>query len=153
LQFEWDPAKAAENLAKHGISFQEAATVFRDPLTARAVVSWSSPTPSTATQFESSLHARRQRPKGKSMKKGSRKTTDELRPEYKRSDFGTLVRGKYAARVSEASNIVVLEAQVARAFPNDRAVNQALRGLLRDRKRPARPTIRSTPTRRERRAG
>jgi hypothetical protein len=70
------------------------------------------------------------------MKKGSRKTTDELRPEYKRSDFGTLVRGKYAARVSEASNIVVLEPQVARAFPNDRAVNQALRGLLRDRKRP-----------------
>jgi uncharacterized DUF497 family protein len=34
LQFEWDPAKAAENLAKHGISFREAATVFRDPLSA-----------------------------------------------------------------------------------------------------------------------
>ena len=87
------------------------------------------------------------------MKKGSRKTTDELRPEYKRSDFGTLVRGKYAARVSEASNIVVLEPQVARAFPNDRAVNQALRGLLRDRKASARPTVRSTRPRRERRAG
>lgn len=77
------------------------------------------------------------------MKKGNRKTTDALRPEYKRSGFGTLVRGKYAARVSEASNIVVLEPQVARAFPNDRAVNQALRGLLRDRKGSARPTIRS----------
>jgi hypothetical protein len=87
------------------------------------------------------------------MKKSSRKTTDELRPEYRRSDFGTLVRGKYAARVSEASNIVVLEPQVARSFPNDRAVNQALRGLLRDRKGPARPAIRSTRTRRERRAG
>lgn len=87
------------------------------------------------------------------MKKSSRKTTDELRPEYRRSDFGNLVRGKYAARVSEASNIVVLEPQVARAFPNDRAVNQALRGLLRDRKGPARPIIRSTRTRRERRAG
>ena len=87
------------------------------------------------------------------MKKGSRKTTDELRPEYKRSDFGTLVRGKYAARVSEASNIVVLEPQVARVFPNDRAVNQALRRLLRDRKGSARPTIRSTRPRRERRAG
>ena len=34
MQFEWDPAKATENLAKHGISFQEAATVFRDPLSA-----------------------------------------------------------------------------------------------------------------------
>jgi len=119
----------------------------------RAVVSWSSRTPSTATQFESSLHARRQRPKGTSMKKGSRKTTDALRPEYKRSDFGTLVRGKYVARVSETSNIVVLEPQVARAFPNDRAVNQALRGLLRDRKGSAHSTIRSTRTRRERRAG
>ena len=32
MQFEWDPAKAAENLAKHGVSFQEASTVFRDPL-------------------------------------------------------------------------------------------------------------------------
>ena len=87
------------------------------------------------------------------MKKSSRKTTDELRPEYKRSDFGTLVRGKYAARVSEASNIVVLEPQVARVFPNDRAVNQALRRLLRDRKGSARPTVRSTRPRRERRAG
>ena len=34
MRFEWDPAKAAENLAKHGVSFQEAATVFRDPLSA-----------------------------------------------------------------------------------------------------------------------
>ncbi len=48
------------------------------------------------------------------MKKANRKSTDELRPEYKRSDFGVLVRGKYAARVSESSNIVVLEPQVAR---------------------------------------
>jgi len=34
LQFEWDPAKAAENLAKHGVSFEEAATVFRDTFSA-----------------------------------------------------------------------------------------------------------------------
>ena len=34
MQFEWDPAKAAENLAKHGVSFEEAATVFRDTLSA-----------------------------------------------------------------------------------------------------------------------
>ncbi len=32
MQFEWDAAKAAENLAKHGVSFEEAATVFRDTL-------------------------------------------------------------------------------------------------------------------------
>ena len=32
IEFEWDPAKAAANLAKHGVSFAEASTVFRDPL-------------------------------------------------------------------------------------------------------------------------
>ena len=30
--FEWDPAKAAENFAKHGVAFETAATVLRDPL-------------------------------------------------------------------------------------------------------------------------
>lgn len=30
--FEWDPAKAAANLVQHGVSFEEAATVFQDPL-------------------------------------------------------------------------------------------------------------------------
>jgi uncharacterized protein len=34
LRFEWDSKKATENLAKHGVSFEEAATVFRDPLSA-----------------------------------------------------------------------------------------------------------------------
>jgi hypothetical protein len=87
------------------------------------------------------------------MKKARGKPSDELRPEYKRSDFGTLVRGKYTERVSEATNVVVLDPQVAKAFPNDRAVNKALRGLLRKRKSSARPTTRSTRTRRERRAG
>ena len=32
MQFEWDAAKAAENLAKHGVSFDDASTVFSDPL-------------------------------------------------------------------------------------------------------------------------
>lgn len=31
LQFEWDKAKAANNIHKHGVSFDEAATVFDDP--------------------------------------------------------------------------------------------------------------------------
>ena len=87
------------------------------------------------------------------MKKASPKPADELRPEYKRSDFGALIRGKYAQRVAEATNVVVLDPQVAQAFPNDRAVNKALRGLLRDRKSSARPTTRSARTRREQRAG
>jgi uncharacterized protein len=32
LQFEWDPRKAATNRAKHGVTFEEAATAFGDPL-------------------------------------------------------------------------------------------------------------------------
>jgi uncharacterized protein len=34
MEFEWNPDKAAINLSKHGISFQEAATVFNDSLSA-----------------------------------------------------------------------------------------------------------------------
>ncbi len=32
MEFEWDPKKAAKNLRKHRVSFNEAATVFGDPL-------------------------------------------------------------------------------------------------------------------------
>ncbi len=34
MRFKWDPAKAVDNVARHGVSFEEAATVFRDPLSA-----------------------------------------------------------------------------------------------------------------------
>ena len=87
------------------------------------------------------------------MKKASRKSADEVRPEYKRSDFGALVRGKHARRTAEATNVVVLEPRLARAFPNDKAVNTALRGVLRTRKGVARRPGKGTRTRRERRAG
>jgi hypothetical protein len=87
------------------------------------------------------------------MKKASRKIADELRAEYKRSDFGPLVRGKHARRVAEATNVVVLDSKIAKAFPNDRAVNKALRGVLRDRRSSPRPTTRSTRKRRARRVG
>ncbi len=56
--------------------------------------------------------------------------SDELRPEYRREDFGTMTRGKYATQMKESSNVVVLDPDVVEAFPNAQAVNQALRGLL-----------------------
>lgn len=80
------------------------------------------------------------------MKKAKSDAVDELRPEYERSDFGTLVRGKYAARLAETTNIVVLEPEVARVFPNDEAVNEALRGLIKIAEA-ARPAPRSVRTR------
>lgn len=55
---------------------------------------------------------------------------DELRPEYRREDFGEMVRGKYAKRYKEAPNVVVIAPEVQKAFPNTQAVNDALRGLL-----------------------
>jgi uncharacterized DUF497 family protein len=32
MEFEWDPKKAAANVRKHDVTFQEAATIFGDPL-------------------------------------------------------------------------------------------------------------------------
>lgn len=64
------------------------------------------------------------------MKKAKTESDDWLRPEYERDELGEIVRGKYAQRLREASNIVVLEPRLAEAFPNDEAVNNALRGLL-----------------------
>ena len=74
--------------------------------------------------------------------------TDELRPEYHREDFGPMTRGKYAARLGESSNIVVLDPEVAEAFPNAKAVNDALRGLLKLARTSTRlsPQSTSTPT-------
>ncbi|MCI0562605.1 MAG: hypothetical protein MN733_29335 [Nitrososphaera sp.] len=78
------------------------------------------------------------------MIKGSQKAADELRSEYKRSDFGKLMRGKYAARLAAETNVVMLEPEIAKAFPNDTAVNEALRGLLELADTTARLTRRST---------
>jgi len=64
------------------------------------------------------------------MKKAKTEITDELRPEYKRSDFGEVVRGKYASRIKDETNVVLLEPDIAQAFPNDEAVNKALRYLM-----------------------
>jgi hypothetical protein len=52
---------------------------------------------------------------------------DELLPEY---DFRPGVRGKYAARYAEGTNVVLLDPDVAAAFPDSAAVNSALRALL-----------------------
>jgi hypothetical protein len=63
------------------------------------------------------------------MKKARKTASDELRSEYKCSDFGTLVRGKHVARLTANSNVVVLDPELADLFPNAAAVNAALRSL------------------------
>ena len=55
---------------------------------------------------------------------------NDMRPEY---DFASMpggVRGKYVERLRRESNIVVLEPEIAEAFPTGEAVNAALRGVL-----------------------
>jgi hypothetical protein len=69
------------------------------------------------------------------MKKPKKVTSDELRPEYERSEFGALVRGKYVERLREKSNVVVLDPEIAELFPNGASVNAALRALAEIAKR------------------
>jgi len=60
------------------------------------------------------------------MKKAKQTEKDEMRAEYKRSDFRKgLVRGKYAECLRELSSVIVPEPKVAEAFPNQEAVNDA----------------------------
>ena len=79
------------------------------------------------------------------MKKDRAPDKDELRVEYKRSDFPEgLVRGKYAKRMRESSNVVVLKPEVAQAFPNEDAVNTALLSLIELARKTTHLTMRST---------
>ncbi|HUO84341.1 MAG TPA: hypothetical protein VM534_04425 [Thermoanaerobaculia bacterium] len=60
------------------------------------------------------------------MKKAAK--TDEMRPYY---DFSSGVRGKYAAKYAKGTNVVVIEPDLAKIFPDSEAVNDALRALVR----------------------
>lgn len=66
------------------------------------------------------------------MKKASRRRNDDdLRPEYDFASLGGGVRGKYVRRFREGVNLALLDPEVAKAFPTDAAVNEALRTVLR----------------------
>ena len=64
------------------------------------------------------------------MKKEVSELEDELRPEYDFSKMAGGVRGKYVERYRAGTNWVLLDADIAQAFPTDAAVNEALRLLL-----------------------
>ena len=65
--------------------------------------------------------------KGESMKKAKH---DELRPVYNREDLGPGVRGKYFESYQKGTNLVLLRPDVAKAFPTEESVNEALRSLI-----------------------
>ncbi|MGH8474908.1 MAG: hypothetical protein ACRER2_03915 [Methylococcales bacterium] len=58
------------------------------------------------------------------------KGQDEMRSEYKREDLGVGVRGKYCEAYNEGHNLVLLKPEVAKAFPSEDAVNDALLSLI-----------------------
>jgi hypothetical protein len=65
-----------------------------------------------------------------STRKNRSSRTDDLRPEYELASLKGGVRGKYFRRATAGTNVVLLEPDVARAFPTDADVNKALRALL-----------------------
>jgi hypothetical protein len=81
--------------------------------------------PNEATVFASSVRDRRANENDEIMKKPA-KQNDNMLQEY---DFSRGVRGKYARRYAQGTNVVVLEPDVAKVFPNAEAVNSSLRGL------------------------
>jgi uncharacterized DUF497 family protein len=149
--YEWDAAKALANERKHGVPFEEAQSVFLDPLaetfddpdhsadeqrfitigtTARqrlVLVAHAAP---ATTAYGSSVHAWQHAGNPMPTRNTAANTGDDLRPEY---DLGKLkggVRGKYYARATAGTTLVLLDRDVAEAFPDGTTVNEALRALI-----------------------
>ena len=79
----------------------------------------------------------------------AKRRNDDLRPEY---DFTTLnggVRGKYYKQATAGTNLVLLEPDVARAFPDSSSVNRALRLLQEVARKSSRGSRQSTGARRK----
>lgn len=76
-----------------------------------------------------------------------KKVKDEMRSEYKRSDFAKLERGKFYSEVAKGTSVALLDPAIAKAFPTSQAVNEALSGLLALTEKTARITRRTTRTR------
>jgi len=67
------------------------------------------------------------------MKKAkSSRNSDDMRPEYDLSKLKFVGRGVYAERFRAGHNLVLLEPDIAKAFPDTKSVNEALRNILRN---------------------
>jgi len=77
------------------------------------------------------------------MKKNSMKKKDdyELREEYDLSKMPVMPRGRFDPERRVGSNVVVLDPEIAKAFPNDESVNEALRLILKATKIPKQETV------------
>lgn len=138
--FEWDEGKAKQNVGKHGVSFDEAATVFGDPLSLTiedalhsddeqrfVTIGQSARGRWVVVVHTSSARGWQPRVRGSAMKKVNDLPDEDVLDEY---DFRGGVRGKYASRYAEGSNVIVLSPDVAKVFRDSEAVNTALRKLI-----------------------
>lgn len=76
--------------------------------------------------------------------KKAKSRVEDIRAEYKRSELGAGVRGKFYDQYQKGHNLVLLKPEVAAMFPTEEAVNDALLSLVRIVRTSRRPTRRST---------
>lgn len=156
LKFDWDEARALENLRKHGVSFVDGSEIFADPLS----VTISDPLHSDdedrlviigAARDQRILvvghthrddliriiNARRATPRERRhyMNRDYDEIRDDLLPEY---DFSKGIRGKYYN--PNVVTTVQLERDVAEVFTTAHQVNEALRMLIREGRVAATPS-------------
>ena len=153
FEFEWDPKKAEENLKRHRVAFDEALTVFADPLarifddpdhsmdeTREIIVGHSEKLrlllvsfTERAPRYGSSVHGRRPDANDKIMSKASKRNRrsprEDLRPEYQ-FDYRKSRSNRFAARMGEKAVAVVLEPDVAQVFDSSSSVNRLLRSVI-----------------------
>ncbi len=129
MRFAWDEKKAATNRRKHGISFEEATTVFGDPLSDtfpdpdhsleehRFVIRGASESGKILVVAHTDdgelvrIISAREVTHGEKnlMKKVESEEEDDLRPEYDFSQMIGGVRGKYVERYRKGTNLVLLD--------------------------------------------
>jgi uncharacterized protein len=162
MDFEWDAAKAESNERKHGVSFDEAMTLFADPLSltgydpkhadeedrfltmgasvdGRLLVVSHSDRGDSIRIIRARVATRRER---KDLRMATSPDdvdpSDDLQSEYDFRSLRGVVRGKYATRYRERLRVVRLAEDLSGAFADEAAVNAALREYLAWRKeRPA----------------
>jgi uncharacterized DUF497 family protein len=156
--FEWDKNKAKENIKKHGISFDEAKTVFNDPfLIGYPDLYYSEEERYILSEnkiLELSVVEKQLTMKGKIMKKDisnqTEDTDNDMLPEYDFKNMPGGVRGRFYRDLSKGytviihnkdgttktrhvkpkDNAVILDPDVRKYFPDSEAVNNALRCLI-----------------------
>ena len=85
-------------------------------------------------------------------KKINKAADDDLSPEYDFSKMKLVGRGIYAERYRSGTNLVLLEPDVRKAFPDDESVNEALRAIAKAAQQKAASRARKAPVRNRREA-